>query len=364
MTYQINDTTTMVLADTGDTFTTDPLLIFTRDGKEVPIAAVIPFIQAIDITENTIADGYDVELTDNHGQSATFFFPTLEDIASYILSVTHMGPSVATVEPAQAIPDAEPSPTPEAAPEAAVAPCGARHRATGKASVPCLFADCFSGYVIRDSDEVLAQLYSMDDVRAWADEHPEASFGDLSVSVWWVDMHYPAGNFYRICLVIRWNGEDLAYVHTDDHFPHVLENMAAVGHVLHPLPKDQRSAPTLEFCAGCVDVTDGCLSGRSITKVAIQAARAARSVIRNVNKAISLQAAGDTAGFDALAQEIPKQADKMLLDVVGYMDLEIFDAINRRSLEAASSRSNIRYWGYIAGEYIKWSEQQLSAAAS
>lgn len=364
MTYTIDGSTTMVLADIGDTFTTDPMLIFTRDGKEVPIAAVIPFIQAIDIAENTITDGYDAELTDNHGQSATFFFPTLEDIASYILSMTHMGPAEVTVEPAQAVPDAETSPTPEAAPEAAVASCGARHRATGKASVPCLFADCFSGYVIRDSDEVLAQLYSLDDVRAWADEHPEAYFGDLSVSVWWADMHYPAGNFYRICLVIRWNGEDLAYAHTDDHFHHVLENMAAMGHVLHPLPKDQRAAPTLEFCAGCIDVTDGYLSGRSITKVAIQAARAARAVIRNVDKALSLQVAGDVAGFDALVKVIPAQADKMLLDVVGYMDLTLFDDINHRSFEAASSRSDPRYWGYIAGEYIKWSEQQLSAAAS
>lgn len=104
MTYTLSDTTTMVLADIGDTFTIDPMLIFLRDNKEVPVSDIIHFISDITIMENPVADCYDVELTDNYGQSATFFFHTLEDIASYILSVAHQEPADAA--PAAQVADA------------------------------------------------------------------------------------------------------------------------------------------------------------------------------------------------------------------------------------------------------------------
>lgn len=114
MTYQINDTT-MVLTDIGDTFTTDPMLIFLMNGKEVPVAIVIPSINDITILENSIADGYDVVVTYTDGQATTLFFPTLEAIAAYILSLAHQEPAEAAPA-AQVTDDTTPSTEPATTP--------------------------------------------------------------------------------------------------------------------------------------------------------------------------------------------------------------------------------------------------------
>lgn len=115
MTYTLNDGTSMVLTDVGDTFTTDPMLIFTRDGKEVPVAAVIPSIQSVDIQEDPIMDGFNLELTDAAGQVSTHFFPTMDAIATHLqqlATAAHQGPAE-TAPAAEAVDD--PSPATDAA---------------------------------------------------------------------------------------------------------------------------------------------------------------------------------------------------------------------------------------------------------
>lgn len=82
MTYTINSHTSMTLVDAGDMFTTDPMLTFARDGQDVPVSAVIPSIQAIEITEDPIADAYAAELTHTDGQVYVLSFPALDAIAT------------------------------------------------------------------------------------------------------------------------------------------------------------------------------------------------------------------------------------------------------------------------------------------
>lgn len=103
MTYTLNNGTSMVLADVGDTFEVDPMLIFTMDGKEVPVAAVIPSIQSIDIQEDPIMDGFNLELTDAAGQVSNHFFPTLDGIATHLQRMATAAPQ----EPAEDAPAAE-----------------------------------------------------------------------------------------------------------------------------------------------------------------------------------------------------------------------------------------------------------------
>lgn len=55
MTYQINDTTTMVLADTGDTFAIDPMLIF-MDTFRADVAAELSKAQDKKEDENMKQD--------------------------------------------------------------------------------------------------------------------------------------------------------------------------------------------------------------------------------------------------------------------------------------------------------------------
>lgn len=95
MTYTLSDTVSMVLADIGDTFTIDPMLIFMADGKEVPVVTAIPSISDITILENPIADGFNVDLTHTNGRATTRFFPTLEAVASYILFLARHSPAEA-----------------------------------------------------------------------------------------------------------------------------------------------------------------------------------------------------------------------------------------------------------------------------
>ena len=102
MTYQINPTTSMVLTDICDTFTTDYMLIFMVDGKEVPVSVVIPSIQRISIQDNPIADALDVELTGTDGQVSTFTLPDVAAVIAYLMDAVQ--PST---EPAEAVPAAQ-----------------------------------------------------------------------------------------------------------------------------------------------------------------------------------------------------------------------------------------------------------------
>lgn len=85
MTYAINDTTTMVLTDIGDTFTVDPMLIFLMNGKEVPVYKAIPQILDIDIQDNPIADVLDVKVTNAVGMISTFTLLDIDAVAAYLV---------------------------------------------------------------------------------------------------------------------------------------------------------------------------------------------------------------------------------------------------------------------------------------
>lgn len=228
MTYTLNNTTTMVLADIGDTFTIDPMLIFLRDGKEVPVATAIPSISDITILENPIADGYDVELTHANGRYTARFFYTLEAVASYIQFLALHSPS-------------------EAAPATHVA---------------------------------------------------------------------------------------------DDTTPDTDAAQAA--------PDASEAAPADTVC-------------QYITKLIRPRAK---RVVDLCDKCIRLRKENNYAAADSELTDIINTAKLLRLDVAGWIPMDEWGAINRRAAAATDGGGDPRYWGYIAAEYIKWAEQQLSTATA
>lgn len=92
MTYRINDTTTMAVVDFGDEddFSTVELtVIFMRDGKDVPVSAVVPSIQAIDVQEDPFMDGYNLTVTYRDGNVTSKFCPKRHTVFNYLSKLVY-----------------------------------------------------------------------------------------------------------------------------------------------------------------------------------------------------------------------------------------------------------------------------------
>lgn len=225
MTYTLSNGTAMVLADVGDTFTVDPMLVFTRDGKEVLVSAAIPSINDITILENPIADGYDVELTHTNGRATTRFFYTLEAVASYILFLARQGPAEATP-------------------------------------------------------------------------------------------------------VVQVTGD---------------------------------TTPAMDAARASVDAAKDALGDTARQYIARHIRPRARRVIDMCDKCIRLRKANDYTDADRELAYIINTAKLLRLDLAGWIPVGELDSINRRAAATTDGYNDPRYWGYIAGECIKWMDQQLAA---
>lgn len=92
MTYRINDTTTMAVVDFGDEddFSAVELtVIFMRDGKDVPVSAVVPSIQAIDVQEDPFMDGYNLTVTYRDGNVTSKFCPKRHTVFNYLSKLVY-----------------------------------------------------------------------------------------------------------------------------------------------------------------------------------------------------------------------------------------------------------------------------------
>lgn len=122
MTYQINDTTSMVLTNV-DTDGFEPILTFSRNGESAAIVSVLPDIQDIEILEHPFIDGFTVTLVRDDGtrQDNDLIYSSLDGVATYILSLATAEAQKAPTEPSSVSPAAEPATAPEATTEAAEA---------------------------------------------------------------------------------------------------------------------------------------------------------------------------------------------------------------------------------------------------
>lgn len=122
MTYQINDTTSMVLTNV-DTDGFEPILTFSRNGESAAIVSVLPDIQDIEILEHPFIDGFTVTLVRDDGtrQDNDLIYSSFDGVANYILSLATAEAQKAPTEPSSVSPAAEPATAPEAAETAPVA---------------------------------------------------------------------------------------------------------------------------------------------------------------------------------------------------------------------------------------------------
>lgn len=265
-------------------------------------------------------------------------------------------------EPSSPASDSLPAPDPEPAAEATTTPV----------DEPYLYANIpFCSFIINSKGERL----QIDDINAamkWAEEHPEAHFGDLSVAAWRFTSHEPTGYFEHWLIVVNWQGEDLWFLQTDEKlFNRHLGELRAMGHALHPMAKDKRVFPTIENSHDWVDITDGYIHEESggpdntlIYRTAKRILSSAKRVIRLCNKSVSLQASGRPDSADEEFRLASQAAKAMQFDAVGWMSLEDWDAINSLAAAATDGHGDPRYWGYIAGEYVKWANKCLFSTPS
>ncbi len=92
MTYTFGNMT-MVLADVGDSFASEPLLTFYQSGYPISVNEAIPDIQDIEIIENLSRDGFDVTVTHTDGRVETKIFCSLEEVGEFLfgLATRQMG---------------------------------------------------------------------------------------------------------------------------------------------------------------------------------------------------------------------------------------------------------------------------------
>lgn len=122
MTYQINDTTNMVLTNV-DTDGFEPILTFSQNGENAAIGSALPGIQDIEILEHPFIDGFTVTLVRDDGtrQDNDLIYSSLDGVANYILSLATAEAQKSPTEPSSVSPAAEPATAPEAAETAPVA---------------------------------------------------------------------------------------------------------------------------------------------------------------------------------------------------------------------------------------------------
>lgn len=84
------NTNMMLVALDDGIFTTNIMIIFYRDKKEIPISAVVPYIREVEAVEDLTAGGYMLALTGSDGKSSIINFSDLEDIAAYFRSAFQM----------------------------------------------------------------------------------------------------------------------------------------------------------------------------------------------------------------------------------------------------------------------------------
>lgn len=117
MTYQINDTTSMVLTNTGDDGF-EPILTFSRNGESATIGSILPGIQDVEILEHPLIDGFTVTLIHDDGirQCNDLIYSDLDGVANYITSLASAVAQEAPTEPSIPSPDVQPSADPEPRP--------------------------------------------------------------------------------------------------------------------------------------------------------------------------------------------------------------------------------------------------------
>ncbi len=348
MTYKINDTVRMVLTDMDeDTF--DPMLLFFGDGTNLDIGAVLPGVRDIEILECPVILGYTVNVihTDGTITSPTSIFDDLDAVAAYIQNMAQETSTMAHAEPVDANPAQQ----------------------VADDTIQALCVDVGMAYMVHLADGTYYQLGDIDAVKAWAEQHPEACFGDIYVDIWQFVSSEPNGLMVQKVVAIRWRGGYKRYVALDDKFlQQCLDSFRAMGHKVHPTPPEKRTAPPVDNGKHFVDITEEYFQ----TGKALDHGDWAKDIIKLAQKAIckadkvrSLKAIGKDDEAAALQREVVKLGNvKLPIAASGFMPRDVKDDISSRALVAAGNKNDPRYCGYIAGEYIKWAEDYLAPATT
>lgn len=357
MTYQLNDTTTMVLTDIGDTFTVDPMLIFLRDGKEVPVATAIPSISDITILENPISDGYDVELTHTNGRYTTRFFYTMEAVASYIQFLALHSPAETT--PAAQVAD-NTAPVTQPATEPAEPPLSAEEAAAAAG----IFLEPVEGAteILVCCGEFMESTKTPIMTITWRARATDFNLAHVLFRAWtMIDEDDPCGYMHACDRVKEYYGKYRPHDDFNRMTLDILQKRYPNGEADIKDEFDERAVASMRKLEAKYPKPS--VSDILRAKTAALIKKLAGDVIAYCDRAQELQAAGDSSGFEMELRHADSAGEMMRMEVIGYITVEEWDDINRRAAEA-NTYHGTQYWRYIANEYIRWADGVPAATAA
>lgn len=382
MTYTIDDATTMVLTDVGDTFTVDPMLIFYIDGKEVPISGVFPGVEAIDISENLLVDGYNVTVNYSNGSSATTTVPSLESVSAYICKLA-TGPTEAATTVAEPSSDTEPTSETEPATEPAEAhkqllPSNGTARVVlqdfsrDRVSFWVVYYDCDCPNATQvDLDKTVAHIpYTTDaldpsDINCFLQRCIDATHaGDE----WFANGGEAVLAQYVIDKIQAEIAHSLAQGDGEDDVAYkrqiVAKYQARLDELEPPQAASEAPPEPAEPSPDTQPVPNGEARSDAVLnltkKVADYVLTTSAAAINKADKAISFQKEGNFDEAHRYRKQASVKVDNIIISVVGFMELSQIDSITDHA-KALYDRADPRYWGYMAGEYHKWATEYLSS---
>ena len=357
MTYTLPNGTTMVMTDIGDTFATDPMLIFTRDGKEVPVSSAIPSIRSIDIQESPIADGFNVELTHANGRYTTRFFYTMEAVASYVLFLARHSPAEAT--PAAQVTDDTPTAT-----QPATTPAEPPLSAEEAAAAAGIFLEPTDGAteILVCCGEFLESTKTPIMTITWRARATDFNLAHILFRAWtMIDEDDPCGYMHACDRVKEYYGKYRPHDDFNRMTLDILQKRYPNGEADIKDEFDERAVASMRKLEAKYPKPS--VSDILRAKTAVLVKKLAGDVISCCHRAQELRAAGDSSGFEMELRHADSTGEMMRMEIIGYITVEEWDDINRRAADDCTYHGT-QYWRYIANEYIRWADGVPAATAA